>query len=894
MRSLFAFLKRLADFFNKNRRELELAAEMDLHLQLHIEDNLRAGMTPQEARRQALLKLGGLEQTKQNYRDRRGLPLLETLLHDLRYGARMLRKTPGFTVIAVTILAFGIGSNTAVFSLIDALLLRSLAVPRPKELVHISFGPPGKPGPLSGSMFDRLRERQSCLTDLFGWTNSPMVLTENGVSRPIQAAYATGSAFPTLQLKPRLGRLLEWQDDQPGGANGFPAVISEAFWMENFRGNPGALGQSLIVNGLPATIVGVMPRSFNGITVDYAPQVVLPFAFDVALRGKTSDRFQPSSIWLHVMGRLKPGVSYTQAQANLATIASDILKEALPADYQRIDYLRSGGLILSPGRTGNSPLGKAYGRPLWTLQALVAMLLIICCANLASLQLSRSLSRQHELVVRSALGASRLRLTRQLVIESMLLAAAGASAGIVLSQWMSSLLVRYIEQSDFPVFLDLRPNAAVFAWTIALAALTVILAGALPALSITRFDTEAMLRSGTQRSLSRRKNRLGARLLPLQVALSLLLVSMALLFAFSTGKLLRMDPGFRVKGVTFFEVDFERRAEKGEARLELYRKMLDALRHSPGVEAASLLAVRPLGEGGIDESAAPVEGNAPENKHLFENVVGPDYFATAGTRVLAGREFSDFDRSGANPVCIVNQAAANSFFPAQDALGKHIRPTEPRATHPICEIVGVVTDAKYLSLRQPAPPTIYYSYQQLPEFEWLGFITRSRDTAVAVTAFKGVLHGFAPDTPLMPAVTMQRQLEDSVGRERLLAAMSLFFGGLALLLTSIGLYGLESHRVTQRTPEIGLRMALGAQRRDILWAILREATLFFVAGVPIGLALTAAASRFVGNLLYEISPLDPRILAAAAVVMLGTGFLAAYLPARRAMSIDPMAALRYE
>jgi len=224
MRSLFAFLKRLADFFNKNRRELELAAEMDLHLQLHIEDNLRAGMTPQEARRQALLKLGGLEQTKQNYRDRRGLPLLETLLHDLRYGARMLRKTPGFTVIAVTILAFGIGSNTAVFSLIDALLLRSLAVPRPKELVHISFGPPGKPGPLSGSMFDRLRERQSCLTDLFGWTNSPMVLTENGVSRPIQAAYATGSAFPTLQLKPRLGRLLEWQDDQPGGANGFPAV----------------------------------------------------------------------------------------------------------------------------------------------------------------------------------------------------------------------------------------------------------------------------------------------------------------------------------------------------------------------------------------------------------------------------------------------------------------------------------------------------------------------------------------------------------------------------------------------------------------------------------------------------------------------------------------------
>ena len=378
------------------------------------------------------------------------------------------------------------------------------------------------------------------------------------------------------------------------------------------------------------------------------------------------------------------------------------------------------------------------------------------------------------------------------------------------------------------------------------------------------------------------------------MALSLLLVSVALLFALSTGKLLRMDPGFRVKGVTFFQVDFERRSEKGEARVELYRKMLDALRSAPGVEAASVLAVRPLGEGGIDESAAPVEGNGPEDKHLFENVVGPDYFATAGTRVLAGREFSDFDRFGTNPVCIVNQAAASSFFPFQVALGKHIRPTEPRATHPICEIVGVVTDAKYLSLRQPAPPTIYYSFQQLPEFEWLGFITRSRDTSTSVAAFNDALHRFAPDTPLMPAVTMRRQLEDSVGRERLLAVMSLFLGGLALLLTSIGLYGLETQRVTQRTAEIGLRMALGAQRRDVLWSILREAGMFFVVGVPIGLALTAITSRFIGSLLYEIAPLDPRIHGGTVLAMLAVGFLAAYLPARRATRVDPMVALRYE
>jgi putative ABC transport system permease protein len=376
-----------------------------------------------------------------------------------------------------------------------ALLLRSLAVPAPRELVRISFGPPGTKGPLSGPMFDRLRERQSAFTDVFAWKNAPMVLTEKDAARPITGAYATASAFPTLKLKPRLGRLLNWQDDEPGGSSiGIAAVISEAFWIEHFGGDPRVLGQPITVDGGTATIVGVMPRSFNGITVDYAPQVVLPFAFDVALHGKSSCRFRADCTWFSPMARLKPGVGFAQAKANLATISGDILRESLPSNYARVDYLRNGILSLTPGRTGSSPLGEIYGRELWTLQALVGLLMIICCANLASLELSRTLNRQHELVVRSALGAGRLRLVRQLVAESAILAFAGAAVGFVLSQWMSSLLVGYIEQSDFPVFLDLRPDAATFAATIALAALTVILTGALPALSLTRVDLEEVLR----------------------------------------------------------------------------------------------------------------------------------------------------------------------------------------------------------------------------------------------------------------------------------------------------------------------------------------------------------------------------------------------------------------
>src|SRR5215472_15023474 len=458
-------------FWRRKTREEELDEELRAHLSMAAQTRMERGADRQEAERAARREFGNVGLVKEVTRDAWGGRWLGDLLDDARYGLRMLAKNPGFTAVAMLTLALGIGSNTAVFSLIDALLLRSLAVPAPRELVRIFFGPPGTKGPLSGPMFDRLRERQSAFTDLFAWKNAPMVLTEKGAALPITGAYATGSAFPTLKLKPRLGRLLNWQDDEPGGsANGIAAVISEAFWIEHFGGDPGVLGQPITVDGGTATIVGVVPRSFNGITVDYAPQVVLPFAFDVALHGKSS--------WFHAMGRLKPGVGLGQAKANLSTIAGDVVKESLPSNYQGVDYLRNGILSLAPGRSGNSPLGETYGRELWTLEALVGLLMIICCANLATLELSRTLNRQHELVVRSALGAGRLRLVRQLVAESAILALAGAAAGIVLSQWLSSLLVGYIEQSDFPVFLDLRPDAATFAATIALATLTVILAGA--------------------------------------------------------------------------------------------------------------------------------------------------------------------------------------------------------------------------------------------------------------------------------------------------------------------------------------------------------------------------------------------------------------------------------
>lgn len=876
----------------RSRKE-QLHEELRSHLQMDENARVDRGQSLQEARAAARRDFGNVDLVEQVTRDQWGWRWIDESLRDLRYAVRMLRKQPGFTAAAVLILALGIGCNTAVFSLIEALTLRNLAVPEPQELIRISFGPPGTDGPLSGPMFDRLRERQSAFTDLFAWTNSPMALTERGYSRPIQAAYATGSAFPTLKLKPRLGRLLQWSDDEADNISaGFPAVISEAFWIDNYRGDTAVLGQKIIVNGVPATIVGVMPRSFSGITVDYAPQVVVPFAFDLAVRGKASGRFRPEQTFLFAMGRLQRGVSFKQAEANLTAIAPGVLQDSLPAHYASIPYLRNGRLSLSPGGRGSSPLGALYRTPLWTLQVLVGLLLLICCANLAGLQLSRALSRHRELMVRYAIGAERARLIRQLLTESVLLVLVGASGGVLVAQWMASMMVRYVEQSDFPMFLDLRPNVTVVGWTIGLAALVVLLCGLLPAFNLTRFKSDAVLRG--QRGSLGSESRVTMQLLPVQVAFSFLIVSLASVFAVSTAKLLKQDPGFRVAGVTLFGVDMERRPEKGEARLALYRNMLEALRHSPGVERASVLAVRPLGEGGIEESAAAVEGNHNEMQHLFANIVGPDYFKTAGTRVLEGREFTGHDTASAQPSCIVNRAAVRLLFPEQRSIGMHIRSAESKPLHTNCEVVGIVADAKYLSLRQSAPPTLYLPYEQLPSVDPGGFITLSRDSGSAIAAFKSALARFAPDTPLLPPITMQRQLEDSIGQERLLATVSLILGAMALVLTCLGLYALENQRVTRRTAEIGLRMALGARPGQMLSEVLRQGLIVLAAGIPAGLLLALGAAKFVRSLLYATSAFDLRIQLGVIALLVAVGLLAGYLPARRAAGVEPMAALRYE
>ena len=883
--------------FRRQREFAELSEEMRGHLDERVEGLVTSGMERREAEYQARREFGNFSLVEDDGRGVWRLRILDDLLADIRFGFQMLRKSPAFTLIAVAILAIGIGSNAAVFSLINALLLRKLDVVAPEQLVAISFGQAGGTDPLSGPMFDRLRERQSAFVDLFAWNNQPMVLIDGGRVLSIQGAYASGSAFPLLGVRPRLGRMLDWQDDEiRGGSQGFATVISEAFWRQHFGAAEDVLGRTVRVNGAQVTIVGVMPRSFNGMTVDYAPQIVLPFAAEVAIYGAASARFDADSRWLFTTGRLKPGVSLRQAGANIATIEEEVLRESLPRHFEESDSLRDGRFHLSPEQTGNSPLGEVYGRSLWTLQGLVGLLLVICCANLATLQVSRSIQRQQEFAVRSALGAKRSRLVRQLALESGILAAVGAVCGLLLSTWMSTLLVRYVEQSDFPLFLDLRPDAAVLALTILVTTVVVVLAGVLPSLGLARSNADMALSGGMKHRLGpgRSTGRWLSRLLPVQIAVSMVFVSVALLFAASARNLLHADLGFQIQGITMFGANFEQRPEKGDARRELYRRTLNVLKRSPGVESASVLAMRPLNEGGIDQDSVAVEARERQDKRLFKNIVGEGYFATAGTKVLAGREFVESDRSNTAHVCVLNDAAANYFFGGPKAVGNHVRSLERGEKQPICEVVGVVANANYNSVRQTVPPTIYYSFEQSPSDFDLSFITKSETTASAVAGYQEALRTVAPDTPLLPAITMERQLEDSVGQERLLASVSVFFGAIALVLTCMGLYGLEMQRVTARIPEIGLRMALGARPWDMFWSVMREAGMFLAVGVPVGLALSIGSARFVEGLLFEVSVRSSEIYAAsgAAVVIASIG--AALLPAKRATGVDPMVALRHE
>jgi predicted permease len=830
----------------------------------------------------------------------------DEMFQDLRFGVRMLLKNKGFTAMAVLSLALGVGANAAIFQLLDAVRLRSLPVKAPQELaeVHIANnagarGNFSSPYPsVTNPIWEQIRARQQAFSSICAWSADTFNLARGGEARFARGMYVSGDFFNTLGVQPALGRLITTADDQR--EIGAPVVVlSHVFWQREYAGDANVIGRKLILGAQSFEIIGVTPESFFGMEIGRSFDFALPVGADTVLRGKNHRLDSGTNWWLSVVGRLKPGWTLEQATAQAQAISPGLFETTLPANYPPVsvkDYLASK-LVAVPAGSGVSQLREDYERSLWLLLAIAGLVLLIACANLANLLLARASARGREIAVRQALGASRGRLVRQLLVESLLLAGIGAALGAALARSLSQFLVAFLSTSNNKVFLDLNPDWRILGFTAGLAALTCLLFGLAPALRATRTEPAAVMKAGGRSMTAGREGfSLRRALVITQVALSLSLVAGALLFSRSLGKLLTVDAGFRQEGLLSVGVGFRGLNLQPDRNQPFRKELLDRIKAIPGVESAAETTNVPL-DGNSSGNSVWMDGEGEgQKKGVRRSRVGPDYFRTLQTPLLAGREIDARDSTGAPKVAVVNEAFARQFLDGANPVGQRFwiekTPFEPETLY---EIVGLVRNTKYGDLREAFEPIVYLSTAQDP-FQGAGgqFLIRSSlPQAQVIAAVKRLLNEINPAIGMNFRV-FKTMIDASLLRERLMATLSGFFGLLALLLACIGLYGILSYGVASRTNEIGIRMALGAKRRDVLWLVMREALLLVAGGVAAGIPLIFALTRLASTLLFNLSPTDPVSLGAAALLMLAVAAVAGYAPSRRATRVDPMVALRYE
>jgi predicted permease len=902
MRNLRAWFLRFWGGFSKASRERELAAELEGHLQMHIDDNLRAGMTPEEARRQALIKLGGIEQTRESYRDRLGVPALETLLQDLRYALRMLRKNPGFTAAAVLTLALGIGANAAIFTLTYAVVLKSLPVPNPGQLVRYTFRKGTMDIGLPGPAYEALRRHETVNTDLLAWSDEDFAVEEKGAVTRISGALITGNGFRVLELRPYFGRVFGDQDDvTSGGPSGYQALLGYEYWKEHFQGSPAVLGQALAINGHAVTVIGVLPPGFDGLIAGMRADLVLPLAFEEVLHAPHPMRHFAGSFWLTVMGRLKPGESVAAAQANLRATQTTIREEADPSHSYLNGFFAPFQFGVESGRAGRSFLKVAFEQPLVVLEVLVGLLLLLCCANTALLVLARVSNRTREFALRNALGAPRARLFRQVLLEVGLLAVGGLGGGIWIGWVAAQSLVAMLAGIGQPPPLDVTPRAAIIAFTAFISLLSALVAGMWPALRAVRVAPGPSLKQGGQVTSSKG---LGTWMVPAQVAVSVTLLFAASLLGRSFLKLLLEDSGFRADGLTLAKVDLSANKPTNIMATEYAQRMVEALENTPGVEAAAALPYPPLSNSwsaGHYYSLGE-HGAVHTDMQTWPVTVSSGYFAAVGTRLLEGRGFTRADANG-DPVCVPSASEAAYFFPGQDALGRFVysggmdpnldgkAKIDPKDQ---CRVIGVAEDTRFHSLREAPPRMLYQPIgrdDMGPEF---CLAVRSGSAGVADTAIRDAVRRVVP-TAVPPTIFSFHDLvKEHLRQERMLVGLSACFAGIALLLTGLGLYALLARSVLLRTREIGVRLALGAQPGEALRMVVWQGFRLALVGTVIGLAAAFALARLLGGVLFGIHPADPFTLAAVVAVLLSVALVASVIPGRRATKVDPMVALRYE
>jgi predicted permease len=896
-----------SNLFRKNRAERELAEEIRAHLEMLIELKIEEGLDPAEARRAALIELGGEEQVKESVREVRMGYHLETLGHDLRFALRMLRRNPGFTLIAVLMLSLGIGANTAIFSLVDAVLLKLLPVKEPEQLVLLSYvGSRGPGDEFSYGHYERFRDHNQSFSGTLAYHPLRLTVSLDGQPEPaVSGQLITGNYYAVLGVNASLGRTILPDDDRVPG--GHPVcVISNNYWQRRFAGASSVVGKTIHLGGSPFTIIGVTPPEFFGLEVGAVADISVPMMMrNHVIPGIDGNRFQ-----YRVMGRMKPGVTIEQAQADLSRLYQQILDDFASQFGAQIkmkggQYLLERRLVLAAGSQGLSVLRRQFSQPLFTLMTVVGLVLLIACANVAGLLLAKATARRKEIGIRLALGAGRGRLVKQLLTESLLLAGLGGCLGLLFAYWGIKLLVPLLPQGETPIYLNLSPDARLLGFSMALTLLTGVLFGLAPAFRATKVDLNAMLKDGAQRSSSRGAQLpMGKLFVIAQVALSLLLLVSASLFIRSLQNLRQLDAGFARENVLVLKLEPVGSDRNEGDRLAIrYNELLERVEAIPGVLRASLVGYSPITRrewlemGQSPALMSPVIVKGPSAQPGEEITIPwmqvyPNSFATLGMPLLAGRDFTPQDTRQSQPVAIINESMARRLFGSENPLGRRFCWSGDCME---MEIVGVVKDARYLNLREQAGPMYYVPFYQTG---WQGQMTLVVRTASDPTIVAAVVQREARALdnamPLFAVETLATQIEASLSQERLVAAISSVFGLLALLLACIGLYGLLSYTVTRRTNEIGIRLALGAQSQDVLWLVFRDALWMVLIGIAIGGPAAVAATRLISSQLFGVTGADLFTIFSACMILSAVAALASFLPARRATRVDPVIALRYE
>ncbi len=889
-------------------------AELACHLENLTADLIRAGHSPAEASRRARVALGPMLMHKEEMRASLGLRWWDEFWADLRYGTRILSKSPGFTATAIISLALGIGANTAIFTVAKKVLFDSLPVKSPHELRMVTWVsghrqpvPPvwgdvsaTENGGLTSSAFSYpvlqvLRQRADLFADMIAFKDIQMTATIDGAPELINGEMLSGNAFDALGVLPALGRTFTPAEDA-GPGQGPVAVISDAYWAERFGRTASVLGKTISLNGVPVTIVGVTRAPFTGLQIGSTTRVFVPITMQPLLlprpqSGSVSLLDNPQSWWVQILARLRPDVPEASAQASLDVAFRQAALATLPATKD-LDQFH---LQLQPGDRGLDYLRGQYAKPSYVLLALAGLVLLLACVNLANLLLARAASRQREMSTRLALGAGKARILRQVLTESLLLSGMGGAGGLLLGFLGRDLIPRLLQESWRPATMQVDFDWRVLLFSISVSLATGVLFGVAPAWQATRTEVSTALKDSTNASAGRHRLWLGKGLVVFQVAISAILLIGAGLFVRTLVNLSRTPLGFRADHILLFQLSPPRTRYSDAQMIALYRQLEEKLAAIPGVRSASMSNIAIIGDG-HSGSTFHVSGSPPDAQEVRvqTNSVGADFFATMGIPILQGRGFNSSDTTTSPKVAVVNRALARQFFPGENPIGKTFEADADDVNQPV-QIIGIASDTRYADLRSETPPTFYLLYTQRPLAGRMVFeIRTAAEPDSVLSQARAAVVSLDRNLPLIDVRTMKQQVESTMSNERIFAQLTSAFGVLALVLACIGIYGIMAYTVAKRTSEIGIRLALGAQPGQVRGMILRESTWLAIGGIVVGVAAALMLTRAVKSMLYGIQPWAPATIAGGVLILVAVALAASWIPARRAAGVQPIQALRHE